>query len=391
MIDLSGLSHKFEKPTTDEWIALIEKELKNSNWDSLTIHLNDRIQVPAGMLVGDVEPVHLLNQRDTNKWTIAEFFIEEQSGYQKLLTNALLGGTEAPFLIADCNRNELDANIWEGVFTDYVDTFYAQPQRVWFEKYMSILKSRHHDQNLDVRGGFLPNIDNEHDMISWNAQVVANTLISRHFKCYHISPDLHSIHNDVDNQLARIICRMIVLAEVCGLTALDRVLVSVPIGDQMMVEVAKLRALRILMQNVWLYFGGEVDRLPCFSIQTFSDPLTYVEIENTNRIRGALQGLSMVWGGADYINILPGDLYPDEENKIFNRRIARNLNHLYRHESYMEERVDPLAGSYLLESLTRQMVEQAWNIAAESFEKSESRADFFPFSVTFSKDQFGNF
>ena len=67
------------------------------------------------------------------------------------------------------------------------------------------------------------------------------------------------------------------------------------------------------------------------------------------------------------------------------------MNHLYRHESYMEERVDPLAGSYLLESLTRQMVEQAWNMAAESFEKSESRADFFPFSVTFSKDQFGNF
>jgi methylmalonyl-CoA mutase len=390
MIDLSGLSHKFAKPTTEEWIALIEKELKNGNWDSLNIQLNNRIQVPAGMLEAEGEPVHLLFKSDS-KWAITEFFSEAQPEYQQLLSNALLGGLEAPFLIADYKRDELDLNLWEGVFTDFVDAFYVQPRKEWFEEYVALLQNRQNDQSLAIRGGFLPNIDNEQYMKSWISQVDSNSSIPQHFKCYHIAPDLHSIHEDVDRQLAKIICRMVVLAEEGGLAALDKVLVSVPIGDQMMFEIAKLRALRVLMHNVWLYFGGEIDRVSSFSIQAFSDTSTYEELENTNRIRGALQGLTMVWGGTDYINILPGDLHPDSENMIFNRRIARNLNHLYRHESYMDERVDQLAGSYLLESLTRQIVEQAWNIAAETFENSDLRSDFFPFAVKFSTDKFGSF
>jgi methylmalonyl-CoA mutase len=46
--------------------------------------------------------------------------------------------------------------------------------------------------------------------------------------------------------------------------------------------------------------------------------------------------------------------------QAFSRRIARNVQHLLKMESAMDEVADPAAGSYYVETLTGQLAEKAW-------------------------------
>jgi len=50
----------------------------------------------------------------------------------------------------------------------------------------------------------------------------------------------------------------------------------------------------------------------------------------------------------------------------FGRRIARNVQHLLKMESFFNEIPDPAAGSYYIEKLTQQLANQAW----QSFQKA---------------------
>ena len=72
--------------------------------------------------------------------------------------------------------------------------------------------------------------------------------------------------------------------------------------------------------------------------------------------------------GADSITVLPLDFANGYSTEL-SRRIARNTQIILQEEAFLEKVIDPVKGSYLVESLSNQLSENAWTIF-QNIEKS---------------------
>ncbi len=135
---------------------------------------------------------------------------------------------------------------------------------------------------------------------------------------------------------------------------------SVKIGPSYFLEMAQLRAIRLVWLNV-LKAWGVAPALPALAVSFRPD--AYTDDLYTNMIRATTISMSAVLGGAERLTVLPYDkgrealaAYP----QAFGRRIARNVQHLLKMESGFDQLADPAAGSYYIETLTRQLAERMW-------------------------------
>lgn len=133
---------------------------------------------------------------------------------------------------------------------------------------------------------------------------------------------------------------------------------AVDIGSSYFVQIAKIRALRLLWANVLSGYG--LNNAPAGPIVAHFAKESQDENVHTNMIRAATQAMSAILGGADRLYVLPAGASLEEEATPFHRRIARNVQHLLQLESHLGYVADPAAGSYYLERLTTQLAEKAW-------------------------------
>ncbi|CAB4371647.1 MAG: methylmalonyl-CoA mutase [Actinobacteria bacterium] len=137
------------------------------------------------------------------------------------------------------------------------------------------------------------------------------------------------------------------------------------IGMNFFMEVAKLRAARVLWHRVMSEFepkkaGSLMLRTHC---QTSGVSLTEQDPYN-NVVRTTIEALAAVLGGTQSLHTnsfdealgLPTD---------FSARIARNTQLIIAEESGVTSTVDPLGGSYYIESLTQSLVDEAWQLICE--------------------------
>ncbi len=133
---------------------------------------------------------------------------------------------------------------------------------------------------------------------------------------------------------------------------------GISLGTDYLAEIAKIRALKILWAHMLKAYQLEqlflsIDAQP--ALQSLKEDV------HTNMIQLPTQALSAVIGGAQtlYLSVL------EEENTAFSRRIARNVQHLLKMESYLDRVIDPAAGSYYLENLTKELATAAWRLFVE--------------------------
>ena len=141
------------------------------------------------------------------------------------------------------------------------------------------------------------------------------------------------------------------------------------VGTSYYVDVAKLRALRILWANVLR--GFDIADAGPVTIAAHSDVATLTEDRDQNLLLLTTQALSAVTGGADQLFLSPAE-GAEEKATSFGHRMALNIQHLLRLESGLDAYADPAAGSYYLEKLTEQLVESAW----ERFRAVEAQGGF---------------
>jgi hypothetical protein len=136
-------------------------------------------------------------------------------------------------------------------------------------------------------------------------------------------------------------------------------------GNNLFLEIAKLRALRILWERTLLNF-----QLPLMSLFIIgqNSPLYLTRLQEVNNlVRTTLSTLSGILGGCNTVAVLPYTITP-QDNFINADRWARNIQHLLIHESGLSSVADPLAGSYYVENLTQQIIEAAeeWSFLLEA-------------------------
>jgi len=137
------------------------------------------------------------------------------------------------------------------------------------------------------------------------------------------------------------------------------------IGMNFYLEIAKMRAARLLWHRIMKEFGARKDkslmlRTHC---QTSGWSLTEQDPYN-NVVRTTIEAMAAVFGGTQslHTNALDEAIALPTE---FSARIARNTQLIIQEETHITNVIDPWAGSYMMETLTQQMADKAWSIIAE--------------------------
>jgi methylmalonyl-CoA mutase len=137
------------------------------------------------------------------------------------------------------------------------------------------------------------------------------------------------------------------------------------IGMNFFMEVAKLRAARLLWSQIMKSFGAKNSeslmlRTHC---QTSGVSLTEQDPYN-NIVRTTIEALASVLGGTQSLHTNSFDeaiALPTE----FSARIARNTQLILQNESHITKVVDPLGGSYYVEALTHSLAMAARGVIDE--------------------------
>ncbi len=132
------------------------------------------------------------------------------------------------------------------------------------------------------------------------------------------------------------------------------------VGSDYFMEIAKFRAVRYLFAQIIKAYGLSEETCEGIHIhaETSSWTLTLYD-PYVNLLRSSTQALSAVLAGVDSLRILHFDAAFGKENKTA-ERLARNQQLIMKHESYLDQVIDPAAGSYYVENLTLQLIQSAW-------------------------------
>jgi len=137
------------------------------------------------------------------------------------------------------------------------------------------------------------------------------------------------------------------------------------IGTDFFMEIAKLRAARTLWYKIMKDFGAKNEKSLILRTHCQTSGVSLTEKDPYNNIiRTSYEALSAILGGTQSLHTNSFDeaiALPTDESA----RIARNTQLILQNETGVTNTVDPLAGSYFIESLTDELSKKAWEVIEE--------------------------
>ncbi len=150
--------------------------------------------------------------------------------------------------------------------------------------------------------------------------------------------------------------------EARGLTveeAATRIHFNLCVGSDFFLEIARLRALRLLWTRVLTACGVDPALAPVMVHARTSRRTGTVLDPHVNMLRATTQAMSAVFGGVDSLHVTPFDDAAGSSDE-FSRRIARNVQLILADECHLDQVADPAGGSWFVEKLTADIAARAW-------------------------------
>ena len=136
------------------------------------------------------------------------------------------------------------------------------------------------------------------------------------------------------------------------------------IGSNYFMEIAKLRAARLVWAKVVKAFGGnDVSQNMTIHGRTALWNKTLYD-SYVNMLRATTEAFAGIIGGCDSLHVGSFDEVagaPDD----FLRRIARNTHLILKEEAHLHEVIDPAGGAWCVEALTDEIARHAWTLFQE--------------------------
>jgi methylmalonyl-CoA mutase len=136
-------------------------------------------------------------------------------------------------------------------------------------------------------------------------------------------------------------------------------------GSNYFLEIAKYRAARLLWAHIVKAYGPsreEVSKMTIHAVTSKWNKAMYDPY--VNMLRTTTEAMSAIIAGIDSLTVGPfNEVF--EKPSDFSERIARNQQLLLKEESYLDQVVDPAAGSYYIENLTDVIAAEAWKLFLE--------------------------
>jgi len=149
---------------------------------------------------------------------------------------------------------------------------------------------------------------------------------------------------------------------------LDRVAGSVGFefasGPEFFIQIAKLRAFRMVWAKIVESFGGDAKSAKATVHSRTARWNKTIYDPHVNILRATTEVISSVMGGANSISVAAFDecyRSPAESS----RRLARNTQLILKNEAMFARVADPVGGSYLIEALTDAIATKGWKLFQE--------------------------
>ncbi|WP_371815664.1 methylmalonyl-CoA mutase [Flagellimonas sp. 389] len=137
------------------------------------------------------------------------------------------------------------------------------------------------------------------------------------------------------------------------------------IGMNHFTEIAKMRAGRLLWAKLLKKFHPKNEKSSMLRTHSQTSGWSLTEQDPFNNVaRTTIEAMAAIFGGTQSLHTnaldeaiaLPTD---------FSARIARNTQIYLQQETHITKTVDPWAGSYVVENLTKEIAEEAWRLLEE--------------------------
>ena len=399
----------FAPVTTEEWEAKIIADLKGRDYErALVWKTYEGFNLRPYYRQENLENLNYLdtlpgefpfvrgNKKTGNDWLIRQniFVSDFESANNKALEILGKGITSLGFYFSNCekiNKNSLDI-LLKDICLEAAEINLVCPDdsgncAVVFAEFASESKWKNENiqasASIDPIGTFVLKGKLSKDVISKLKPVIEKTKVLPQFRALGIHGKFFansgsSIVQELAFSLAQGAEYLTQLTEL-GLTIDDvakTIKFNFGIGNNYFMEIAKLRAARLLWAQIVKAYNPESDcpaKLIAHS-ETNRYNLTIYD-PHVNMLRTQTEAMSAALGGADSITVLPFNVIY-EEPTAFSERIARNQQILLKEESYLDKVSDPAAGSYYIENLTDSLATQAWKLFLDVQDKGGFIAAF---------------
>ena len=135
---------------------------------------------------------------------------------------------------------------------------------------------------------------------------------------------------------------------------------SFSLGANFFMEIAKLRAARLIWSQLIAAYGGGKDAAKLDARAATSHFTATVYDPYVNILRATTQAFSGVVGGVSALTVEPFDAAIRMSDEL-SRRIARNVQVMMQNEFNLTSPTDPAGGAWFVETLTSQVAEAGWS------------------------------
>lgn len=370
---MQNLLADFSPIKKEEWLKQIEKELKGKSIDSLDWKIAENVILKPFYLADDIKDypnkfkIELTQHRE-----ICEYIsVLDVKKANKRALNALMQGANA--IQFNCINSEYSVDYfnellneirWEFISihfvsnlgTDFVNNLYEWCNNnkikttelkgsICFDVYhRELLKGFTADEDdfknfILTTNKLFPNLSNLVINATSYLNAGANVLQELAYTSAHLNEYLNLLKNS------------------SLLNAVTSINVQIAIGSSYLQEIAKLRAIRILLQTVISKYNINYEiKLNAY---TATINKSHKDAYN-NMLRATTEVMAAIIGGSNSISAMPYDQITFETTE-FSERIARNIHLILSEESYLDKVIDPAAGSYFIENLTQLLAQKAWD------------------------------
>lgn len=139
---------------------------------------------------------------------------------------------------------------------------------------------------------------------------------------------------------------------------LSKMIFHFSIGSNFFMELAKLRAARIIWNRITELYGAKEEARGMQISAAASSFTKTVHDPHVNLLRAANEAFAAVLGGIQYLHVDPFDHITGSNS--FSERIARNIQLILKEEAHLRHVTDPAGGSWYIESLTIELADKGW-------------------------------
>lgn len=151
-------------------------------------------------------------------------------------------------------------------------------------------------------------------------------------------------------------------------TIASKIQFSLSLGSNFFMQIAKLRAARLIWSKIVEAFGGDIHTQKMY-IHARTSQFNKTKYDPyVNMLRTTTEAFSGILGGCDSLYVAPFDEVFGHASE-FSRRIARNQQLILKNESHLDHVIDPAGGSWYIETLTSTLTKKIW----EQFQDIEKK------------------